>query len=74
MVCSFFMAATSYKKALEESPIETSISLRPVDEVPFPAIIIDVGDSVDPLGFVRASHNMVNESNIPKKGMNMLLP
>ena len=57
----------SYRRSLAEHPIETSISLRPVDEVPFPAVIIDVGDSIDPLGLVRESQNMVDESNIPRQ-------
>ena len=56
----------SYQKSLVESPIDTSISLRPIDLVPFPAVTVDVGDSIDPLGFVRASQNMVDESYIPK--------
>ena len=53
---------------MRDNPIVTSISIRPIGQVPFPAVVVDLGDSVDPMGFVRASQNMVDESNIPKKG------
>ena len=44
--------------------IDTGVSLRPVDRV---AVIVDIGDSVDPLGFVGAIRNMLNESCILKQ-------
>ena len=72
IVGSFFSDVDRNQRFLRENPIDTTISLRPMEEVPFPAIIIDVGDPVDPMGYVRASHNMVEESKIPRKGKQLL--
>ena len=48
--------------------IDTTISLRKMEEVPFPAVIIDLGEPVDHMGFIRDSKNMAVESDIPLNG------
>ena len=53
---------------IKENEVETNLRLWPIDLVPFPAIIISSGEPIDPLGYVRHSHNMVNASEIKEEG------
>ena len=52
-----------------DNVIATNIIVRPIEEVPFPAIVIDVGEPIDPLGIVRKSSNVVREESFPSEGM-----
>ena len=47
---------------------ETIINLRPLEEVPFPSVILNTGGSIDPMGFVRRSGDMIKEEDFPKEG------
>ena len=47
---------------------QTHISLRSLDEVPFPAIVINNGGGIDPLGHIRNSGNIVDEDDIQTEG------
>ena len=48
--------------------IDTGISLRPSQDVPFPMVVINSGGPIDPLGFVRATKNLAVEKDVPRKG------
>ena len=54
--------------SIEEYPIRTKITLRPTSEIPFPAVIVDLSEMPDPLGYVRKSGNMVSTEELPQKG------
>ena len=45
----------------------TSVSLRDIEDVPFPGIVIDASRDLDPLRLVRASADMVQEADIGKE-------
>ena len=71
------MAFIAYNITRDISPLiaslsrvdtDVSIELRPVSEVPFPAIIVDLGNAIDPMGFMRNSKDMVTEEDIPDEG------
>ena len=49
---------------------ETVISLRPIDSVPFPAVILNTGGSIDPMGYVRHSGDIIKEDDFPEEGDN----
>ena len=51
------------------SRIATKIGLRPVQEVPFPAIIIDFGRPADPMGYLKYTRDIVEAKDIPNQGM-----
>ena len=46
----------------------TDIRLRPSSEVPFPAVIINAGGAVDPMGYVRHSKDIVTDSEFLDEG------
>ena len=48
---------------LTSRDIITSISLRDIDKVPFPAILVNTGGAVDPLGYIRQSGNALTEQD-----------
>ena len=48
--------------------IRTVLSLVPIEEVPFPLVVIDAGEDPDPMGFVRRSQNMVGEEDVDADG------
>ena len=58
----------AHLNGIKGDEIETNIRLWPIDLVPFPAIIISSGEPIDPLGYVRNSHNIVNASEIKEEG------
>ena len=41
----------------------------PIDRVPFPAIIVDLGGEVDPVGYIAASKDIAHEAGFAKEGM-----
>ena len=49
--------------------IAESIRLIPAEEVPFPTVLVDAGDNLDPMGYVKAAKSMVGEEDIDEKGM-----
>ena len=55
-------------KVLEVSNLHTDISLVPINEVPFPAIIVDLGGEVDPVGYISTSKDIGHEDGFPKEG------
>ena len=54
----------NYLDDIKFNPIQTTVSLVPIDQVPFPAVIIDAGDPVDPYGYIKQSKDMVTMSDI----------
>ena len=64
-----YQEISSYFAFITDNPVVTSVSLRPAGEVAFPAVVVDAGDAVDPLGFVRASRNAGDEANVAKPGL-----
>lgn len=48
--------------------IAESISLIPAEDIPFPMVLVDTGDNLDPLGYVKAARSFVEEEDIDKKG------
>ena len=44
-----------------------------MDEVPFPMVLVNAGDNLDPLGLIKAGNNMVNEDILGKTGVLGLL-
>ena len=59
---------TSYLNQAVGDRIETSISLRPAGDVPFPMVVVNSGGPIDPMGFVRDTRNIVTENDVPRKG------
>ena len=57
-----------WKSHSDSARITTSIGLRAEKEVPFPALTINVGRPVDPLGFVRRSKTMVSATEVNEDG------
>ena len=55
--------------AAQELKLVTSISLKPIDEVPFPTLVLSSGGPIDPLGFVANSQNLVLEDDLPLDSM-----
>ena len=55
--------------SLEEYPIRTKISLRPTEDSPFPAVIVDLSEMPDPMGYIKKSGNMVTWDQLPQKGV-----
>ena len=49
--------------------IVTMVGLRPIDEVPFPAVIIDNGRPQDPMGYIKHSKDIVTEEDAWGEGM-----
>ena len=43
--------------------------LRPIDKVPFPAVIIDNGRPQDPMGYIKHSKDIVTEEDAWGEGM-----
>lgn len=48
--------------------IDTDLSLRPLEAIPFPAVIINTGGAIDPLGYVRHSQEVATEADLPERG------
>ena len=46
---------------------KTVISLKSADKVPFPAVIIGLGEPVDPAGFLKQSKSAVVESDVDRE-------
>ena len=55
------------KVLLAVREIATDISLTPAGEVPFPAVIIDLGGEVDPLGYVASRKGLASEDDVGGK-------
>ena len=53
----------------EDAGIETAISLRSAEDVPFPMVVVNGGGSIDPLGFVRGTSNMAVEQDLEPGGL-----
>ena len=51
-----------------QSRISTQIGLRPVEDVPFPAVLIDLGRPGDPMGYLKYTGDIVGPNEIPKEG------
>ena len=68
VVLLLYREIDAYFAHVARNPVETSVSLRAAEEVPFPAVVLDMGDAVDPLGFVRASRNVGDEDTVPQPG------
>ena len=56
------------KSALVAQEMETDIDLVPIEEVPFPAIIVDLGGEVDPVGYIADSKDIANEDIFANEG------
>ena len=54
--------------SMEEYVFNTEISLRPISEVPFPAVIIDNNDLNDPMAKTKTSGNIVTMEQLPQEG------
>ena len=50
------------------NPIQTTLSLTPIDEVPFPTVVLDAGSIVDPMSFIRNSQNLMKDEDFDKEG------
>ena len=50
-------------------PRSTSLKLIPAKEVEFPAILVDAGTSLDPMGIVKKSQNMIAEDTLNSFGV-----
>ena len=65
------MATNSVLETLRNfslNKIQTTISLMPIEDVPFPLVILDAGLDPDPMGFVKKSRNMLNEEDFDQEG------
>ena len=51
---------------------QTHISLRSLEQVPFPAIVINNGGGIDPMGHIRNSGNILSEDGIQTEGSSNL--
>ena len=54
--------------SLGRTDVKTSISMRPASDVPFPAVIVDLGRAMDPMAHLRNSRDMVIEKDIDEHG------
>ena len=57
------------KVLLAVGEIATDISLTPAGEVPFPAVIVDLGGEVDPLGYVASRKDLASEDDVEGKSV-----
>ena len=64
----FYGLVGDIRSALDIGGLETDISLVPIGEVPFPAIIVDLSGEVDPVGYIAASKDIAHEDGFPKEG------
>ena len=69
IILVFYGLSVEIKSVLEVDGLERDIGLVPIGEVPFPAIIVDLGGEVDPVGYIAASKDIVNEHAFPKEGI-----
>ena len=63
-VVVLYQGNISYFNKLKSDPIETAIDLVPMEMVPFPVVIVNTGDSLDPLGYLRKSGDLHTEEDI----------
>ena len=68
LIYSLTTELTTVFREDKEIKIVTSITLKPIEEVSFPTIVFNSGGPIDPLGFVKNSHNMAVEEDIPVEG------
>ena len=68
IVLVLYSLSTDIRSALEIGALETDISLVPIDEIPFPAIIVDLSGEVDPVGYIAASKDIAHEDGFNKEG------
>ena len=68
MIYSLVTELTNVFKSDQEKQVTTSISLIPIDQVPFPTIVLSAGGPINPLGFVTHSHNLVTEADLQERG------
>lgn len=71
VVAIFYLVrhATNEVASINAKEEETVISLRPLEQVPFPAVILNLGGSIDPMGYVRNSGDAVKEEDFPEQGI-----
>ena len=69
LIYSLTTQLTSVFRDDQEIKIVTSITLKPIEELSFPTIVFNRGGHIDPLGFVKNSHNMVVEEDISAEGI-----
>ena len=65
---TFYLTSNTLRQLLDVPTIVTQISLRSLDLVPFPAILVNTGGPIDPMGFIRNSGDMLGEGDVPEKG------
>ena len=53
----------------QRNSVSDSIHLRPMDQVPFPAVIINTGGPINPMGFVENSFEVVSEQELLQEGV-----
>ena len=51
-----------------ENKTVTEITLLPFEETPFPAVIVSLGGSIDPMGHIRHSGDIVTQDDLSKDG------
>ena len=59
---------TAHVRDLVHNPVAVDVTLVPGDKVAFPAVIVDLGDAVDPLGYVKQSKDMVTMEDLEEEG------
>ena len=62
------LLSTAYFEVNNQFQTEDSIRLVPALEIPFPSVIVDVGDNLDPLGYGKASRFVMEEPQFLREG------
>ena len=74
LVTMLYFQSHGYHGSISEYEIRTKISLRPVDEVPFPSVTVDISEIPDPMGYVKRSGGMIDLSDLEGKVAFHVLP
>ena len=65
----FCILAIGHITTENNDTLESSISLIPISEVPFPAIAIDPGPNFEPLALIKKSGDMIREEKLDPDGI-----